>query len=159
MSNLLNDMYFDESLVVLNLEAKNNVEALTKLASVLQEKGVAKDSFTPAILKREKEYPTGLMCEELAVAIPHTDAEHVNKQAIAIAILKEPVQFVQMGTESDMVDVKVMFMLAIKEPHKQMDFLQALMFAFMSKDKLSTLAKCKTTQEAAECFKGFFEEL
>lgn len=157
MSNLLNDMYFDENLVVIDLEATDNKDALTKLATVLKEKDVVKDSFTTAILKRETVYPTGLMCEELAVAIPHTDAEHVNKQAIAVAILKEPVQFVQMGTENDLVDVKIMFMMAIKEPHKQMDFLQALMFAFMSKDKLTMLSNCKTTHEAAECFKGFFE--
>ncbi|MEG0076715.1 PTS sugar transporter subunit IIA [Anaerorhabdus sp.] len=157
MSNLLNDMYFDENLVVIDLEATDSKDALTKLATVLKEKDVVKDSFTTAILKRETVYPTGLMCEELAVAIPHTDAEHVNKQAIAVAILKEPVQFVQMGTENDLVDVKIMFMMAIKEPHKQMDFLQALMFAFMSKDKLTMLSNCKTTHEAAECFKGFFE--
>lgn len=159
MKTLLDELYFDEDLVKVDLHAVDRNDALIQLATLLEQKGVVQDTFAAAMIDREDTYPTGLMCEVLGVAIPHTDAEHVHKQAVAIAILKEPVQFIQMGTEEDRVDVKIIFMLAIKEPHKQIDLLQALMFAFMESENLKALSNCKTPQEASTCFKSFFEEL
>jgi hypothetical protein len=44
----------------------------------------------------------------MAVAIPHTDIEHVRKKTISIAQLNEPVEFgVMGGTDSERVAVKL----------------------------------------------------
>ena len=47
--------------------------------------------------EREKVFSTGLNFEEMGIAIPHTDSIHVNRQAIAVGILKEPVKILSYG--------------------------------------------------------------
>lgn len=156
MSQLLDDMHVDEKLILRHLHATSDQDALKQLANVMLEEGIVKESFIPAVMAREVEYSTGLQCEDMGVAIPHTDSEHVNIQAIAIAVLDEPVQFAQMGTPEIKVDVKIMFMLAIKEPHKQMEFLQALMSVFSETGKLPQLLNLDSNQAVVETFAGFF---
>ena len=63
-------------------------EAMMKLASLLKNGGFVKESFEKAVLDREKIFPTGLPTKPIGVAIPHTDAEHVNKGAMAVGILR-----------------------------------------------------------------------
>lgn len=156
-SGILNDMHIDANLVITHLRAKDDQDALYQVASVLLKEGIVKESYIPAVKAREVEYSTGLQCEEMGVAIPHTDSEHVNIQAIGIGILEEPVRFKQMGAPDIEVEVRIMFMLAIKEPHKQMDFLQALMAIFMEQGKLPALLKCDTSEEVVKTFTSFFK--
>ena len=61
----------------------------------------------------------------------HTDSIHVNRQAIAVGILKEPVKFCHMGMEES-VKCEMMFMMAIKKPESQVDFLGRMMDIFQS---------------------------
>lgn len=157
MSKLRNDMYVDASLVCMDLHAINDEDALDQMATMLLKNGIVKESYLPAVKAREIEFSTGLLCEDMGVAIPHTDAEHVNRQAIGIGILKEPVLFRQMGTVDEMVPVKLIFMLAIKEPHQQMEFLQTLMMAFMDKGKLVHLYQADSATEVVKTFETFFE--
>lgn len=157
MAKTWNDMYLDEKLVYMHLQADSDKEALDKMAGMLLQEGIVKESYIPAVKAREIEYATGLQCDEMGVAIPHTDAEHVNIQAIGIGILDKPVKFIQMGTDNQEVEVELIFMLAIKEPHKQMDLLQSLMMAFMDKDKLSSLAACETPKEVIKMFLTFLK--
>lgn len=158
MSQLLDDMHVDETLVVRHLHATSDQDVLAQLANVMLQEGIVKESYIPAIQAREVAYSTGLQCVDMGVAIPHTDSEHVNVQAIAIAILDEPVQFAQMGTPEIKVDVKITFMLAIKEPHKQMQFLQALMSVFSEEGKLPQLLNLDSNQNVVDTFTSFFVE-
>lgn len=155
-SELLKDMRIDPSLVMLDIQADNDQIAIDILAGTMLEAGVIKPSYIPAVKAREVEFCTGLMFEEMGIAIPHTDAEHVNEGAIGIGILKKPVVFKFMGMPDTPVDVQIMFMMAIKEAHSQIEFLQALMNAFQTAGRLSSLKECKTPEEVVETFKSFF---
>lgn len=157
MGELLNSMRIDDSLVIRHLKAVSDQDALDKMANMLLSKGIVKESYIPAVKEREIVYSTGLACEDMGVAIPHTDAEHVNIQAMGVGILDEPVQFAQMGTPEIKVDVKIIFMLAIKEPHKQMEFLQALMGIFAEAGKLNRLLETKDEQEIVSVLREYFE--
>lgn len=156
MCAVLNDMYIGTNLVIRHLDAKSDQDALDQLSHLLLKERIVKDSYIPAVKAREVEYSTGLQCEDMGVAIPHTDSEHVNVQAIGIAILDNPVKFKQMGAPEIDVEVKIIFMLAIKEPHKQMEFLQALMTAFQSKGKLLEMLDCVTQEDVVKTFQSFF---
>lgn len=57
------------------------------------EKGYVKSTYIDAVLEREKTLPTGLDIGEMCVAIPHTDSKHVNESNVALAVLKNPVEF------------------------------------------------------------------
>lgn len=118
----------DKKVVLINVAETDKASILKKMADKLENAGYVKKSFIDGILKREEIFPTGLQANGFGVAIPHTDAEHVNSPMIAIATLKNPVKFNMMGGEKeDKVDVKIIFMLAMKDGNAQVMLLKKLM--------------------------------
>lgn len=153
MPNILENVYFTENLIELEINASDSEAALRRLAKNLRQEDLVTDTFSDAIIQREKVFPTGLALESVGVAIPHTDVEHVKKQAMAIGILKNPVKFIMMGTEDVEVEVSVLFMLAIEEPHAQLEFLQALMELFQNGPTITDIVNSKTKSEVMTKFK------
>lgn len=144
----------DEELVFVGLSGFNNKEEILKnIAEKMVEQGYVKESFTQAILDREKIYPTGLQSSSLGVAIPHTDSEHVNSQAISIATLKEPVTFIHMGSDDIEVTVKIIFMLAIKNPKDQLTLLQKFMDILQKEEVLNKIANSEKKYEVIDLLK------
>lgn len=132
--------FLNPELIQIDAEADDKEGIIKKLANLLISKGYAKESYLEAILEREKVFPTGLPTEGVGVAIPHADIKHVIKPAIAVAILKHPVQFNVMGNPEEKVSVKIIFMLAITDPNIQLKLLQDLMEIFQNKQLLLKLA-------------------
>jgi PTS system galactitol-specific IIA component len=77
------------------------------------------------------------------VAIPHTDAVHVNKPAVAIGTLKKPVLFHLMGDDEQTVEVQLLFQLAINEPSEQLEMLQSLVGLFADGEFLKSLQQAE----------------
>lgn len=142
----MSEMYVDDSIILLNLEADNKEEVLTKMGQNLQILGLVKDSFTDAIIAREAEFATGLPTKGVSVAIPHTDVEHVNRKTISVAVLKDPVDFCVMGDDEETTPVKIVFMLAMDKPHDQLSLLQKLMQIFQDEATLASIVEA--TSEA-----------
>lgn len=87
-------MHINEATILLNVEASSKEDVLDQMGKNLVELGRVKESFIAAITAREDEYPTGLPTAGVAVAIPHTDVEHVREKTISIATLKNPFRLV-----------------------------------------------------------------
>lgn len=143
---------FDENVVLLDIQAKDSTEALSIVADELEKKNIVKDTYKNAIIQREKEFPTGLNAPNCGIAIPHTDAIHVNKQQIAIARLLTPVKFLQMGDGAD-VEAKLIFMLALKEPHAQLETLQKLMSLIQNETAVNGLLDAKDSDVVIKILK------
>lgn len=139
----MNELYLDESVILLNLECTAMEDVLTKMGCNLVDKSLVKDGFVKAVIEREDEFATGLPTAGVSVAIPHTDVEHVNKNAISIGVLKNAVDFGVMGDDSKTTPVKIVFMLAIDQPHTQLTLLQKLMQVFQNQDTLNYLVSEK----------------
>ncbi|PAV31267.1 PTS sugar transporter subunit IIA [Virgibacillus profundi] len=139
----MSDIHFNESIILVDLEAKTKEEVLTAMGENLQKLGLVKESFTPAIIAREGEFATGLPTKGVSVAIPHTDVEHVITKTISFAVLKDPVEFGVMGDPEETTPVKVVFMLAMDQAHDQLSLLQRLMQVFQDEDTLNYLANEK----------------
>lgn len=145
---MIEKKFFSDEVILLDEKAVDNFSAIKLVARNLKEKGIVNDSFEEAILKREKEYPTGLQLSDgVGVAIPHTDADKVNINQIGIVRLKEPVSFIQMGSDGQIVQVKMIFVLCLKEAHEQLDMLQNLMNVFSNSKTVSSLLNAKTAKE------------
>lgn len=137
-----------DELLFLNVsEIKGKKEALTFLSQQLTQKGYVTEEFTDAIISREAIFPTGLQFEHYGVAIPHTDSDYVRETKIAIMTLKEPVSFIQMATEDQAVDVRVIIMLAIKEAHAQLDMLQRIIGFLQDPERVSKLLSYSEKQK------------
>jgi len=129
-----------ENLIIIDSDAMTQQAALSELASKLLLANYVQESFLEAVLLREEVFPTGLPTSPIGVAIPHTDIEHVIAPAIAVSILRNPVKFKMMGDPDQQLDVQIIFMLAIKEPHMQIEVLEQLMECIQDGEKLSLLA-------------------
>lgn len=135
----MSDLYFDESVILLDLESDSKEDVLSQMSQNLIDKKLVKESFTGAIIAREGEFATGLPTGGVPVAIPHTDVEHVNQKTISVGILKDPVDFFVMGDDSETTPVKVVFMLAMEEANSQLSLLQKLMQVFQDQELLKKL--------------------
>ena len=140
-------MRVEKELAIIELEANSKEEALRLLGSRLIEQGYVKEDFIESLLEREKNYPTGLPTEPFGVAIPHTDGDRVHKSTVAFASLKNPVKFLMMGTDDKLVEVKLIFMLALKSPDDQLEMLQKLMELIQDPEMVSKLVQVKSADE------------
>src|SRR5690554_2839083 len=111
---------FSEKLVLVKQEGETKEDILRRLADLLEENGYVKESYYDALLEREAKFPTGIITNTTGVAIPHTDIEHVNQPAIAVATLKTPVLFNRMDDFEEVTPVNIIIMLAIKDSDAQL---------------------------------------
>ena len=137
----------DEKLIKLNLNCKTKEEVISILGKLMKQEGYVKDSYVDAVLKWEQIHPTGIPSKGIAVAIPHTDSEHVNQSAIAIGVLNNPVEFKQMGAPEISLYPQLIMMLAIDDPKKQVDLLKSLMDIFQNEELLIKIKNAKEKHE------------
>jgi galactitol PTS system EIIA component len=144
---IVNTLSVSEDLVKIGIEAEDQFSCIEQLGDLLFRMGYVKDTYIQAAKDREKVYPTGLPTNGVGVAIPHTDAVHVIKPAVAIGTLKNPVKFNMMGDIEQVVEVQLIFMLAINDPSTQVQMLQELMSLFGKEEMLKTIQKLEDPKE------------
>ncbi len=137
----------EKELIALNVEASDCEEVLRYMANRFVEAGVGKESYPDAIVEREKNYPTALPAMAFDIAVPHTFAEHVNRPAMGICVLKNPVEFHQMGAPEIVLHPKVLFMLAITDPKDQILILKKIMGMIQSEEILNSIKDADTEEE------------
>jgi PTS system galactitol-specific IIA component len=142
----------EEKLVLLDLQAEDGDAVIRALGERLTDLGYVKDSFTEAVLAREKAYPTGLPTQGPKVAIPHADVEHVLRPAIAIAVLRNPVAFGEMGNPDQVVMVKIVCMLAIKESETLGSLLKNLVEMFRDPKTLEQITEASKPSDIVDLF-------
>jgi PTS system galactitol-specific IIA component len=140
-------MLLRKELVNVDFEASSQKDLLLKLANEFLEEGLVKPSFPQAILDREAVYPTGLPAVAFDIAIPHCAASNVNETSMAVATLRHPVEFQQMGSAEITLHPQVVFMLAIQDPDKQLETLQKIMGVIQDKKLLEDIRAAKTVDE------------
>lgn len=138
---------FSNDLIFFDIDADDSTTLLKQMSKKLVEKGYVKNSFVQAVIEREKKYPTGLPTLGVRVALPHTDSKHVIKSRIAIANLKKPVVFKEMGNGIRNVSVELVFMLAIHHPKEQIEVLKKLMNIFSKYEVLLSIKEAKDASE------------
>lgn len=148
-----------ESLIFLNLEAAYSGEVLKKVGAALVCEGYAKESYVNELTKREEKFPTGLDINGIGIAIPHTDACHVKKEGLALAVLKTPVRFGQMGTDSEYIDVQLVFMLTVKDPGRHLKRLQRILELIQDSSVLAQLLNAQDKKEVIRIIRKKEESL
>ena len=135
-------------LVVLGLHVRSAYEVIRELADRLCAMGFVRPSFANAVWQREQTNPTGLpLAGDIHVAIPHADIEHVVAPALAIATLKHPVTFHNMVNPKEPVAVSIVIVMALSEPHAQVEMLQQLALLFQDEARVQRLFHAHTFEE------------
>ncbi|GAB1786526.1 BglG family transcription antiterminator [Priestia megaterium] len=102
--------YTTPFLVSLQDHVEHRYMIIEKLAKVLYEKGYVEKEYAVHAIMREKMSATTIGA---GIAIPHANSKFVKQSAVAIATLKEPLNW---GTEK----VTLVFMLAVKNEEQKM---------------------------------------
>jgi len=137
----------EKNLIKLDLDYETRADVITRLGQLLHEKDYVKEEFIQAVLDREEKHPTGIPAEP-AIALPHTSSDLVKRAAIAVAILDKPVEFYQMGGSGERLNVKIVFMLAIDDPEKHLNYLQRIMDILEDDEALKKLENSTTVEDA-----------
>lgn len=114
-------------------------------ARVLQLRKVRED-FLPRVKERERIFPTGIQLANTGVAIPHTDAECVLEEFVAVVVNNVPIEFRSMEDINQAVEASIVFVLGLNQAHDQLEMLQSLMgllqnAAILSEIQAATSAK------------------
>lgn len=143
-------MFLRKELIKVGLDAADEEDALRQMSAEFVALGVAKDSFPEALLERERVYPTGLPAIAFDIAIPHCASENVKETSMGVAVLAHPVEFPQMGSPEITLHPEILFMLAIKDPKKQIETLQKIMGVIQNADLLNAIKKARSADEVYE---------
>lgn len=146
------EQYVLPEFVFLGESFKTKNELFEKIYSKAFELKYVREDFLERIKEREKNFPTGLQLEDMGVAIPHTDAECVLKEFVAV-VTTDSVEFKSMEDANQSVPVEIAFILGLNEPHAQLEMLQSLMGLLQNKEILADLKNAKTSEEVMTLIK------
>lgn len=144
------NLYINKDLLFLDLEVNSQEDLLLYMAKELNRHENVNEEFIKKVIEREKKFPTGLQIEEIGVAIPHSDVEYVNEPAVALAVLKNPINFYSMEDGKKIIPINVVFMLAVDDGNKQLKLLQEIMGLIQSKETLKNIIEADTKEEILE---------
>lgn len=133
-------------------------ELFEKLSTDLVKEGVVNVGFSQALKDREKDFPTGLPVKH-GVAIPHTDGSLVNSDQLVFVTLDNPIIFNEMGgDEEDILEIKVVIMLAVKDGKKHLNVLQTLIEAIQKDSFIDGLANATNVDAMEEIIDLYLKE-
>jgi mannitol operon transcriptional antiterminator len=110
--NIAEEGVFDKSLIFPQISVNSSREVIELLESALVKQGLAKEGAVRGALSREEKYPTGLNMD-IPIAIPHGGPEFTIRKGFAIATLKNPVKFREMGNLAKALDVRIVIVPAL----------------------------------------------
>lgn len=106
---------------------KDRKDLFSKVFDQLQKLKIVHSTFLPALEKREEEFPTGLICIERNIAIPHTDSEHILKDACLFVFSQKPLFFQKMDDRNQRIPVSTIIFILTKTKNKHMNLLTKIL--------------------------------
>ena len=141
-------MMTNEDLILLHQNFENAQGAISTLSILAKKQGLVDETYLPAILEREENFPTGLELP-VNIAIPHIDTG-VKRSFVSIATLDKPVTFLNMDLSGDTLETKIIFVFGILNPKDQLEILKRFARSFAPKDKIQALADANSKKELME---------
>lgn len=105
---------------------RDRKEYFKDTAKMLLERGIVSSEFETVIMKREAQYPTGIVTGTIPVSIPHGEFQCVEKESIVITVYKKPVLFSRMDSPEEELEVELPFMLLLKDADSHLNMLKQL---------------------------------
>lgn len=145
--------YVKEPLVFVQENFSSQAEVFGQVAQKALDLGWVREDFLERIGRREETFPTGIQLMNFGAAIPHTDAECVLEEFVAVITLQDPVVFYSMEDNSQQVKAQIVFVLGLNQPHAQLEMLQSLMGLLQNETVLSELLLATTENELISTIK------
>lgn len=139
--------YVKAPLVFTQENFSSQEELFEQVAAKALDLGWVREDFLERIKKREEIFPTGIQLMNFGAAIPHTDAECILEEFVAVITLQEPISFYSMEDNQRQVKAQIVFVLGLNQPHAQLEMLQSLMGLLQNEAVLSELLLATTENE------------
>lgn len=104
---------------------KNYDDVLKHIHEKHLAEGIVRESYLKALREREADYPTGILLDGYAVAIPHCDSQHAVNPAIYIIRLPQEIE-VNQADGDEKLRVRLVINLVVTHPSEQLQLLKAL---------------------------------
>lgn len=140
--------YFNSKLITVIEGKHTKKEILEIMVDLIWKNSDAltdREDFLENILQREKIGSTGI---GLGIALPHARSENIKKIVVAVALLKESVDFGSLDGEN--VKLLVMAGAPKNQGGEYLSLVGALMRTFRNKDARTTLLEASDQQELIE---------
>ena len=135
--------------VSFDLKSTNKEAVIEELIEILNKDGKLKDKdkFKEAVIKREKDYSTGI---GMGVAIPHGKDSSVQEPALTFGISREGIDFESMDDEK----AHIFFLIAVPEnsDNLHLQVLSQISRRLMHTEVRERLFKAQNYQEVLEAF-------
>lgn len=147
--NNTNNIFCD---AVILTQEKTKEEVIASLSKHLFKKGYVNTDYLAATLKREKDYPTGLSTQPIGIAVPHSNPENVFKESIVVAISKNLIKFSEMGNNNSVINVGIIFLLALKGENYHLNYLKDIVNYFKIQNNVSNFHALNSEQAIKSIF-------
>lgn len=150
---------FTEDLIFLDESLATSTEVLTFSFNQLRRLGYVQEGYLASILKREKEFATGLMTHTgIHIAMPHTETKYAEKEGVVFIRLKNEVTFQHMVDPDEEVKTRLIFNIVVKNPKNQVIFLTKLMKLFQSEELLNYLLTATDKTDIVKTLQQFINK-
>jgi PTS system galactitol-specific IIA component len=143
----------EELLTLLHPQVTDAPALLRTMAGRARDAGLVGEGFADAVVAREEQFPTGLPTP-VPAAIPHTDPVHVRRPGRVVALLRDPVDFVEMGSTDRYVSVRLVVMLLVDDPQAQVEVLGATIAALQDPGLAARLDGVRGPDDLAAALRG-----
>lgn len=139
--------YLKKPLLFVQASMATQDELFETISQAALELGWTRADFLQRIKEREQSFPTGIQLGQAGAAIPHTDAECVLQEFVAVVTNKPPIAFNSMEDPEQTVNADIVFVLGLNRPHAQLEMLQSLMGLLQNHIVLQQLIASTSTNE------------
>lgn len=146
--------FLKEKMIWLDNRCRNTIELFQMVSDQALQLDLVTTSFLSKINERESCFPTGIQLNGYGIAIPHTDPDCIKEQFIGIIIPQKTISFKSMENEKQVVNVDLIFILGLNQPHCQLTVLQQIMRVIQNKNHVNRLVKAKNYNEIIQIFQN-----
>lgn len=146
--------FLKEKMIWLDNRCRNTIELFQMVSDQALQLDLVTTSFLSKINERESCFPTGIQLNGYGIAIPHTDPDCIKEQFIGIIIPQKTISFKSMENEKQVVNVDLIFILGLNQPHCQLTVLQQIMRVIQNKNYVNQLVKAKNYNEIIQIFQN-----
>ncbi|HGM5490491.1 TPA: PTS sugar transporter subunit IIA [Serratia fonticola] len=140
----------DNELMLLKHAAVTRQQLFREINQILTARDRVFPSYLDALIAREDNNPTAMQLENMGVAIPHVDIEHIKEEKLVVVTCPEGMEFKQAEDPDLTMKVHVIFFLLLKEKDAHIEFLMKLIGLFRQTDKMNLILQSDSKQEVKE---------
>ncbi len=142
-------MRIDKDLIFLDPKIRSIDMLFRMMSAELEKKGWIEADFFKSLIERERKFPSGLDTGKIKIAIPHTDPDKVIIEGMAVAVIKKPLDFAEMGYPGKrLVPVSIVFLLLLKKG--KVEFYHKLLNKIKNSDILLRIYQADSRQDICQ---------